>query len=411
MTITTNEHEVTHFQLEGITQLIDPNSVSQDGLFNGNMGKAFYYLYLYKFTQNEKYKVAGHAILAGVFERLNNRTSKVTKKISLVSGLAGLGWALTTLSDDHLLEYNIQEFLETIDQTICRAIPTHIQNNSLDFLHSSIGALAYLADRRDKNPLLEPHLEAFVEQLQQKMVAHKDGGSYIQNQYYYNLTKIGYPEDVNLRLAHGYCGILLVLIQLYQKGIARQCLRHMIEEGVAFILNTMQEANLEDIKKYAFPSNILVSYPKDHEQNRLFYNLRLGWCYGDLNQVLLLYKAGNLFNRQDWITIADQVGAFCLRKKDPENTLISDVCFCHGTAGNARFYRAIYHASGNAMYLTGYEYWMEKTTVWIDETLKGQTTFPNPPHYFLEGLLGTGLALMSHQDEQYSSWEKFVLLN
>lgn len=410
MLITTKLDKYTiQKKIEAITNLINQTSIVKDGLLSGNLGKALFYFYLYQFSSNEEYKKVGQEIITGIFDTLSNHTSKLVREISLSNGLTGMAWSLNILSEEKLIKYDINEFLATIDQSLSNALPNHIEENNLDFLHSSIGALAYLADRTKMNPKLKDHLEVYAKSLQGKMEEYKGGGAFIKSQYFYKNFNFGNANDVNLSLSHGFCSIMLVLVSIYEKGIAQKTIQDIIEKGIAFILGIMKIDNFGKIKSSIFPSNIITSLPLDHEDNFRFYEQRMGWCYGDLNQLLLLYKAGNLLNRKDWIDIANHVGTFTLMKKDFESSQIKDCYLCHGSAGVAIFYKALYRVSGNDQYLDGYEYWMEKTILYLEEMFN-DNTLPGNPCSFLEGLAGTGLALMSYLQEGNNKWEKFLLL-
>ena len=405
----TTDRNTIDASLVKIADIIKATNVRDDGLLNGGLGSALYFLYLSDYCNNHTYQSIGEKRVEDILKRAFSGSSTILRKNSLLSGIVGLAWTIQELAKERLIAEDYTKFLPSADKIIFERIPSQIKMNSLDYVHSSAGALAYLAERGSVSSQALDYLELLVKELENKVSTWEGKGTFIRNQYYYHKTGIGHQHEVNLRLAHGYSGILLILIKIYKLGVAQESIQTIIEGGIAFILSTAQLEHFDDTTSYIFPSYLRTSLPKNHPTNLNFYKVRMGWCYGDLNQVLLLYQAGHLLNRQDWINIADRVGAFTLRKKSYEETKISDTCLCHGTSGVGQFYRAIYEASRHEQYLDGYTYWMQKTVQWTEETLDS-CAWPIKLYSFLEGFAGSGLALIDYSSERHSAWNKFLLL-
>lgn len=395
--------------LTKIAELIKTNHVRSDGLLNGGLGGAIYLLYLSNYYNDSNYQSFGKKRLEEILHRAFSGSSNLLRKNSLLNGAVGLAWTIHVLTEEGFVDKTCARILPGLDKIIFERIPEQVRNNDLDFIHSSVGAIAYLADRGRENHDVNGYLEILAEELEKKMNVFNCKGAFIKNQYFLKKTGIGDENDVNIRLAHGYCGLLLVLIKLYKLGIAQASVRNILEQGISFILSTLKVENFDDTKEYIFPSNYRISLPEDHPTNLGFYKIRTGWCYGDLNQVFLLYQAGHLLNRQDWIDIADKVGSFTLLKRNFEETMIHDTCLCHGTSGVGRFFWALHQVSGNNKYLEGYEFWMQKTARMVEEIFENNT-FPEKPCSYLEGLAGSGMALMDYSSGRYSKWDKFLLL-
>ena len=401
-------HCSVSYLTERITQAVDQSTLANDSLYAGNLGKALYYFYYYRHTNNPVYQQQGEEILEAVFEKLTEGTSKLTRRIALSRGLSGLAWSLHILSNEKLIDYDVAPIVRPIDHSISRVVAHYIAHNDLDFMHSSTGALAYLTDRLEYNSELRDALEDSVSALEKRLTKYRQG-QYIQNLYIYKKYQYGEGSDVNLGISHGLCSILLVLLQLHEGGICQEKIAKIVEQNVLFILSTLRLENTTDSRLSAFPSNTIVDLPLENEKNSFFYKQRMGWCYGDLNQVLLLYKAGMILGKREWIDIADQVGAFTLRKRSYEETKIEDIFLCHGTSGVAQFYKSLYQLSGHQQYLVGYDYWLQQTVKRLNNTFNSTKVDIAPG--FLEGLIGTGLVLMNQELSSSSQWEKLMLLN
>ena len=401
-------HNVESSKIACLTRMLERAPLTSDSLYSGNLGKALYYFYLYQYGNDQGAKQQGEEILDAIFEKLSANQSRLMRHISLSKGLTGLAWSLHILYSEHLIEYDIPPFIQPIDRSISRVIAHYIAQDDLDFMHSSVGALAYLTDRLSTAPELRSTLETCVLALEKKLSPHQYG-QYIQNLYIHKKYQYGEATDVNLGLSHGLCSILLVLLQLYEKGIHQEKIARIVEQNILFLLSTLRVDNFADSRRSAFPSNIIVDIPSEDERNQHFYAQRMGWCYGDLNQVLLLYRAGMVLGNNEWIEIADRVGSFTLQKRSYEETKIEDAFLCHGTSGVAQFYKSLYQLSGHQQYRVGYDYWLQQTVERLNSTFDDTEADIAPG--FLEGLIGTGLVLMNQEVSLSSQWEKLMLLN
>ena len=406
MIATVPVHHAVFPTIDRITQTINQSVLTSDSLYTGNLGKVLYYHYRYQHSDDPIYQQQGEEMLETIFKKLKKGKSRLTRRISLSRGLSGLAWTLHILSSERFIDHDVSSFARPIDRSINRVITHYIDQDDLDFMHSSVGALAYLTDRLSTAPELRSTLEACVLALEKKLTAHRPG-HYIQNLYIYQKYQYGEATNINLGLSHGLCSILLVLLQLYNQGICQAKIANIIEQNVLFLLSTLRVENFTDHRRSAFPSNVIVDLPPEDERNQVFYAQRMGWCYGDLNQVLLLYRAGMVFGKKDWIEIADRVGAFTLHKKSYEETKVEDVFLCHGTSGVAQFYKSLYQLSGHQQYLIGYDYWLQQTLARLS-TINDIEADVAPG--FLEGLIGTGLVLMNQELSSSSQWEKLMLL-
>jgi hypothetical protein len=136
---------------------------------------------------------------------------------------------------------------------------------------------------------------------------------------------------------------------------------------------------------------------------------RLGWCYGDLNEVLLFYRAGNLFEDNELIDLADVMGTQTLMRKTQMATLIEDSGFCHGSSGLSQFYRQLYRERKLPVYKEGYTYWIEKTLIFLEEDLVNGL-YSGKEHEMLNGLIGVAFSLLSYTSAQELDWSKSLLL-
>src|SRR5690606_24700020 len=92
-------------------------------------------------------------------------------------------------------------------------------------------------------------------------------------------------------------------------------------------------------------------------------------------------------------------------RKHPQDTIIKDPWFCHGTTGCALLYNKLYIQTGHTLFKDASQYWLRKTMEMGMNYLDGKIDYRYPtalheagtqqPLALLEGLSGVGLMLHS----------------
>ena len=205
-------------------------------------------------------------------------------------------------------------------------------------------------------------------------------------------------DMVNLSLAHGNCGFLVVLLRLFRQGYCRQKIHFIVTESINYI------KRLRNVNK---PDVILSQYPYGiHEEKSHFeYGNRLAWCYGDTNFALVLYTAGQFLGNTEYILLADEIGLATCSRTSREETEVSDSHFCHGSSGLAAYYAYLYRLTGRPPYLDAYKVWIEATLPLLRKDI--DSGLYEKKNDLLSGLSGPLLTLMGHQfNDQAALWNR-----
>jgi len=136
---------------------------------------------------------------------------------------------------------------------------------------------------------------------------------------------------------------------------------------------------------------------------------RLAWGEGDLNEVLLFYRAGALLNDAGLIQLANLIGAQSIMRKEERSTMVADASFSHGASGLAQYYKILYRESKVAFYLEGHTHWIEQTILLLDNDLQ-QGIYHGKEHNFADGLVGIAFTLLSYISDTEFRWSRSVLL-
>lgn len=125
----------------------EANSHNQ-GIYNGNMGKAILSGILFKHTHDDFFNDA--------FQKYINEAGEniaIVKEVDFKNGIAGIGWGVEWLCQNKLLnDVNTDEVLEDFDDLLYKTI-IHSNTGNFTLLNGEIGSAAYFILRtRSKNP-------------------------------------------------------------------------------------------------------------------------------------------------------------------------------------------------------------------------------------------------------------------
>lgn len=175
-----------------------------------------------------------------------------------------------------------------------------------------------------------------------------------------------------------------------------------VDSSIQYLLSQRQFPGVNAVAS-SFPY-IVRSGEVDKE-----YGNRLAWCYGDINVVLVLYKAGQLFGNKCYQSVADEIGSLCVLRQSTEDTMVENSHFCHGSSGLATCYQAIYKLTGNEVYRQSYEFWISMTYEYLKADIHNGLYHNN--NSLLEGITGPLLTLLDYKSTEVDSkWTSFFLL-
>ncbi|MCU0341137.1 MAG: hypothetical protein MUE30_14755 [Spirosomaceae bacterium] len=296
------------------------------------------------------------------------------------------------------MEFDLDETLADLDEYAFQTALQWVDELKLDFWHGAFGVLFYLIER-----LSNPRHRQWAETLMSKICAQVRGDN---NGLW--LPNISDPKDesvINFSLSHGQTAFLLVLMQAAKKGVEAELARSVVRRGINLILSYQRSTDYEENFSY-FPF-----WVNDDTQEQ-YINNRMAVCYGDLNIVLLFYKAAAFLENDDLRRKADLIGLNTLRRQSEKATLVSDSHFCHGAAGVAQLYHSLYRIAGHEGYYKGYQYWIDRTVAALHHDLQNDA-FGDNPGGLVTGQVGVALVLLTyiyHQNERLL-WEKIFLMN
>lgn len=379
-----------------INELLEKYKCLHHGLMGGSLGLLYYYYHVAKLLNDTILYEKAVALLMDVFEDTNNNSGNLTGAL-YSSGGAGLGFTVDYLQKNNFIDFDIAAEFQDLDKYLFEEALSQLEKDNIDFLHGAMGVFHYFS-LREQTPIINEYLNTLSIKVCNKAVIAKEG-IYFCNTGLERLSK----NDVDLGLAHGLCGILLLLIQAWPSLNNKQQVENIVDLGIQYIIKHELPVNFPDEEYSYFPFALALD---TNEINRIN---RLAWCYGDLNQVLLLYRAGKLLGNSTYTSIADRIGQQQIQRKSVSATLSTDAHFCHGSAGLAQFYKCLHAETLNYSYYEAYKYWIGETIFLIDKEIESDKYASNPVS-LLEGWSGIALVLTEFVATEKMSWAKAFLL-
>lgn len=379
-----------------INRLLAKSKTGYHGLSGGSLGLLYYYFHAAKILNEDTLYQKAEILLEEVFEAVNNNTTNLIGAI-YSSGAAGLAFTVDYLQKNKFINFDIEAEFTDLDKYLFEEAVTQIEADNIDYLHGAMGVFHYFS-LRDQTPVISNYLNTLSIAICNKAIKTKDG-IYFCNLGLERLT----VNDVDFGLAHGLSGFLLLLIQAWPFVKNQTQIEETVRSGIEYIIKHELPVNFSIQEFSYFPFELQVDSPHINRINRL------AWCYGDLNQVLLFYRAGKLLGNGEYIAIANRIGLQCIERKSVESTQSTDAHFCHGSAGLAQFYKCLYNETYNYDYYKAYEYWINETILLIDEDIKGNKYVKNPVS-LLEGWSGIAMVLTEFISKEKMNWASAFLL-
>ena len=325
------------------------------------------------------------------------------------AGLAGISLFLSDLEGKKLVDTTITK---EIDQFLEMAMKNEIMHDHYDFLHGAVGISYYFVSRAEKRKKYQRVVKLIVDYLDHTAQRYtEDGINLVKWKSYHHTTA---AVEYNISMSHGMSSIVVLLSKILKLGIPsiRKRILPLIEGAINYILK--QQIDRNTYQSFFPYSSIETATP--------LTGSRLAWCYGDLGVAMAIWQAGVALENENWKNKALGILSFSCQRRDLQENLLMDACFCHGTAGVAHVFNRMYRNTGQELFHETYLHWVDETLKMakFEDGLAGYKTFhgnEEPENEWLadpgmlEGISGIGLALLAAVSETEPVWDKYFLLS
>jgi len=366
---------------------------------------------------------SGIALFIAYYDRVIRQNNEVNQKVidilehnsrqidfgqtqhTICNGISGFGWLCEHLRRLGMLVREDIEFLDDLDSFLYKQMMIDIRSGNYDFLHGALGVGTYFLSRLDHKEVLLYLTELFTE-LEKSAILCDNGAVKWISVIDSETGKKGY----NISLSHGMSSIAAFLIRLHYLNFETETVDRLLTGTVTYILdqNTYTDGSLSH-----FPSLSIDSSNGDNYS-------RLGWCYGDLGIAVILRKASIALKNDKWERMAIEILRHSSNRRDLSKNAVHDAGLCHGSAGIAYIFTNMYLNTKIKEFKAAADYWLNVSTqlakhkdgfagfkAWRREEFGG----PQKSYFFLDGIAGIGLALLSQQNIDENAWNECLLLS
>ncbi|WDF56033.1 lanthionine synthetase LanC family protein [Mucilaginibacter sp. KACC 22063] len=390
--IKTGEHVIASLPFKG------------NSLFSGKLGRILYLAYNYKLLGNEENIETAVTYLDELFDYFKSGSPEAILEIPWV--LPSLCRVIMTLNQDNIIDIELQddEFF-VFDEMVYKSAKTYLANNNIDFLYGAAGALSYLVNRIDYNGKIKDYITDAFESLMLLKMEDEHGVRFFNS----HISKQNRSADIDLGVAHGQSGLILVLLDIYKAGILQPEIRGLIIGMLKYILGLERKPERADGVYSYFPVTIDENFARTAPENIKKYNDRMGWCYGDLNIALVFYRCADVLNMPELLIKADTLGRDTCTRLTEEESGIENAHLCHGSASMVLMYNALYREQPLPEYMDTKNFWMEYTHNYIQNELKDPES-NGRAEQLLMGIPGVMLVLINEALGGNQKWQSIFLM-
>lgn len=389
-------------ELQFGAELLEAVKPADNSFASGRLGHILYLAYTYKLTGNETHFSMMMQYLQSVLS--DCLVHKAETASGTASNLALLCSVLQVLRKDKILTVNLSgPDIAVLDLMIFHTTSTFLNKNNTDLLFGAAGGIHYFLTRVHDNPAVVRYLKDLISLLEKKAIRDELG-----IRFYNSYTdKSRGNKYIDTGVPHGQCGLLLVLLGVYEAGIARERVRALCDGLICYLTNLRHAGRILSAEHSFYPQGIDEYAGVVHAGNHIRYAHKPGWCYSDLTIALAFYKASHLLNLSTLGMLADDITQDYIRFGS--KYLCNNFGIYDGASGLALIYGALYKECKKEAFREAQRYWLSCTRKLMQPQLSGQPLTYDAA--FLTGLPGALLTLTAEVKPENTSWQKLLLLN
>jgi len=356
-------------------------------LFSGLGGLSLLYAEMFNLTQNSRYAKRSIDLVEQSISLLNSENSELT----LVNGVAGVGWLIKYLIKSEVLSDIDSDILADFDELLIETLKDNdfVENKTYDLCYGLIGKGIYFLE--DDRAINKEALHFIFQRLVQ--ISSKSINQEIT--WYDSMGRVKRKtatDYVNYGLAHGIPSIIIFLSRLWERNIEPKECSLLIKS----LIDQIQATKLIDKESY-YPNSSLTKEAS-----------KLSWCYGDLGIAIAFLKASEVLSDKNLDTQAvDILISSAKRQLDMAFIRTSgnlvESGFCHGAYGLSYLFNQAYLRTGQKVLKEASNYWLRskfsKANSNSFDTLSNRFDFDRnsweEDGTLIEGYCGMGLVLLA----------------
>jgi lantibiotic biosynthesis protein len=376
--------------------VLENNQIKGFGYGNGCLGIALFYLYYGHLKADSTYADKAEELFINAFDELQNEKFEGH---FFEKDLAEFGSFIEFTQTANWFDFDSDDILESIDQTLLNHLKLSIERNDFDPFSGALVAGNYYCFRLKNNRLVIPYLEVLIDGLyQQKEVD-------MEENWFWKSKLTNANGLIYTGLSHGMGAILSLLSNLYENNIQPEICEEMMLKGSRFLIS-----QVKDFEEKGYYFDDIVG-----QENGVS---RLSLCYGDLGVAYGLLRVGKTLKNEEIYAKALSILRDSTLRSSTEQTGVRDAGLLYGACGNAMIYEKIYRLTNDILFKATANYWMQKTLEYGNNENPINAGFI--PHLnrmylatnvgFLQGIAGIGCALIQNARDDTPQMDELIWL-
>lgn len=286
----------------------------------------------------------------------------------------------------------IEDLINELIPMIYRVFFYKLSSKNFDLFHGCSGDLVQLLNIEVIDPsIFDYYIDTLISD------AQSDDAGIV----WHSVGKSG-ERYVNLGVPHGLCGILLILLKLFEKGRLKNV------EIIYQVVNSLKNRSV-DSAKYGFFFPGTTSVKGEDIKSSV-----LSWCYGDLGAAYAFLLFEKLFGESEFRTEGLKLTKNAIKRVDWLADNRSPLSICHGLPSIAYLFFKIFKVTGCERCRERSMYWTERSINFLEANYAPENISKAPIYLknsLIYGIPGTAISLFSIcQDRIYPEFDDLILL-
>ena len=384
--MTTTETQTEAFVAQ-VTKVIPSlaHRITNLGFGSGKMGLTLFYAYLARYTEQPEYTDQAYRWIDNTIESIDPQRYQGMASL-FYRELGELGTALLFLNQHGLLAFDDSRILARLDELLLRFMHRKIDEGDLNIVSGALIAGHYFMHRLDVFPEAKEYLEDLVQGIEKNARRDEQGRCY----WRWPVVK---SDGVYLGMNCGSAMIIAFLSALYERGIQPSASLPLIRSASNYVLSCRRDNSAS-----LFP--IIVGEPVQ----------RRSLLHGDLSVGYGLLHGSQVLQDGHWRQEAVDILHSCCERKTRIEAQMPDASLLYGAGGTAVLFDTAYSLTNDIRLQEAASHWYQAVFTYQEhnnEFLGFRARFnqkqPATNVAFHEGIIGTGIALMQHENRSLPS--------
>lgn len=299
-----------------VTTILTKKSSSKLSLFTGLSGETLILFEIYKLNKKNNIKNICYENIDKIYSNI-----KTCNSLNFCDGLAGILFMFAYLENNKFI-ITEKDFYDSFDEYFDNHLIFLSDTNNYDLLYGIIGIGIYYLELIK----IHPHKITFLHKIINYIffISRKYNDIIYWKYTLESNSALKNKDIINLGMLHGIPSIIAFFLTCIKRGYTT----NIIKKEIYKIIHQISIYSLPESKQHTFPNFVYIDNNQIIRDNNIPI---LGYCYGDLSIINLLYLSYKIYNDNTFKLYAENIFEKISYRIYFDNK-IDEPFFCHGYA-------------------------------------------------------------------------------